>query len=142
MSYNRSNNVMGTTGRRCNDYDVLSETGRRCNRNDVLGETGRRRDRDSVRGIQRIALRGPGCISGTGRCGNFTASFVESNGEFAEGYGNVRRDSDDDICGQVSPAGNAQFNRRRRRRNDCECNLEYIYYLLRQLLETKSNCPR
>lgn len=27
----------------------------------------RRRD-DGVRGIQRIALRGPGCISGTGRC--------------------------------------------------------------------------
>lgn len=31
----------------------------------------RRRDRDrddDIRGIQRIALRGPGCISGTGRC--------------------------------------------------------------------------
>jgi hypothetical protein len=28
----------------------------------------RRRDEDDVRGIQRIALRGPGCISGTGRC--------------------------------------------------------------------------
>jgi hypothetical protein len=26
------------------------------------------RDRDDVAGIQRIALRGPGCISGTGRC--------------------------------------------------------------------------
>ena len=26
------------------------------------------RDRDEVAGIQRIALRGPGCISGTGRC--------------------------------------------------------------------------
>lgn len=26
------------------------------------------RDRDNVMGIQRIALRGPGCISGTGRC--------------------------------------------------------------------------
>ncbi|HBC30291.1 MAG TPA: hypothetical protein DC024_03440, partial [Clostridiales bacterium] len=28
----------------------------------------RQRDRDEVAGIQRIALRGPGCIDGTGRC--------------------------------------------------------------------------
>ena len=28
----------------------------------------RRRDRDNVAGVQEIALRGPGCISGTGRC--------------------------------------------------------------------------
>ena len=28
----------------------------------------RRRDRDEVAGIQEIALRGPGCIDGTGRC--------------------------------------------------------------------------
>ena len=28
----------------------------------------RDRDRDDVFGIQRIALRGPGCIDGTGRC--------------------------------------------------------------------------
>jgi len=28
----------------------------------------RRRDRDDVAGIERIALRGPGCIDGTGRC--------------------------------------------------------------------------
>ncbi|NLK63772.1 MAG: hypothetical protein GX289_01620 [Tissierellia bacterium] len=28
----------------------------------------RDRDRDEVMGIQRIALRGPGCIDGTGRC--------------------------------------------------------------------------
>jgi hypothetical protein len=28
----------------------------------------RNRDRDDVFGIQRIALRGPGCIDGTGRC--------------------------------------------------------------------------
>lgn len=32
----------------------------RCGRRD--------RDRDDLAGIQRIALRGPGCISGTGRC--------------------------------------------------------------------------
>ena len=32
----------------------------RCGRRD--------RDRDDVMGIQRIALRGPGCINGTGRC--------------------------------------------------------------------------
>lgn len=30
----------------------------------------RRRDDEEVRGIQQIALRGPGCISGTGRCEN------------------------------------------------------------------------
>jgi hypothetical protein len=48
MGCYRTNNVMGDSGRR------------RCSNNDedVLGDSG----------IQRIALRGPGCIDGTGRC--------------------------------------------------------------------------
>ncbi len=42
--------------------------------------------RDEVAGVQRIALRGPGCISGTGRC------------EGVLGTGGVR-------CGQVLGTG-------------------------------------
>ena len=55
----------------------------------------RRRDRDDeVLGIQRIALRGPGCISGTGRC------------EGVLGTGGRRRCEDlleaaEDFCDQV-----------------------------------------
>lgn len=100
MSWNRSNNnVMGESGRRrCNNDDVLGDRGRnececrcRCNNSGVSPE---------------IAIRGPGCISGTGRCGEFTASFVETNGRPAEGY-----------CGQVSPAGNMQHQRCNRNNN-------------------------
>lgn len=77
---NNSENVMGESGRinncrchcRCN-----------CDNDNVAGEA------------VRIALRGPGCINGTGRCLNET--FVESE-----------RGSRS-ICGQVSPCGNVQL---------------------------------
>ncbi len=92
MSCNRSNNngVMGDSNRR------------RCNGN-VAGDRGCCECRcrcDCNRVSPVIAIRGPGCISGTGRCGEFTASFVETNGRPAEGY-----------CGQVSPAGNIQHRK-------------------------------
>ena len=51
----------------------------------------RRRDRDEVAGIQRIALRGPGCIDGTGRC----------RGVLGTGGGRRCLDAAEDFCEEV-----------------------------------------
>ena len=46
----------------------------------------RRRDRDEVAGIQEIALRGPGCIDGTGRCRDVLGNthFIHSSVPFPQ----------------------------------------------------------
>lgn len=127
MSWNRTNfnNVMGDTGRRkCRrDDDVAGDFGRRC-------KCECRFVNDRV--ASRIALRGPGCIAGTGRCGRDTARFVEQDFGF---------DDDDHrgFCGQVSPSGNVQFEGGRRRR-DCRCFNRCLRELLEDLFD--HDCPR
>ncbi|MDF2678330.1 MAG: hypothetical protein K0Q97_2680 [Bacillota bacterium] len=92
---------MSCNRNRSNNNDVLGDSGRRRCNGDVAGDRGECRCRcECDRVSPAIAIRGPGCISGTGRCGEFTASFVETNGRPAEGY-----------CGQVSPAGNMFRNK-------------------------------
>nr|WP_312577086.1 hypothetical protein [Sedimentibacter sp.] len=95
-----------------------------CNRSNsnVQGNSGRRRcccndgNNGNVQGATEIALRGPGCISGTGRCGRFTADFVQGNRGFN--------------CNWVSPdSGN---------RNRCGC----CFRCLEELLSDNSVCPR
>ena len=97
------------------------------NNNNVLGAEGRRRccrDNGNVLGVTRIALRGPGCISGTGRCGRFTADFVEGTGGF------------EDECFRVSPdRGSRRCNRR-----DCECTFRCLFDLLSDA--DSPTCPR
>jgi len=136
MYWNRTNNngnVAGTSGsRRCNGNG---------NGNNVAGETGRRNCRcdchwinDNVAGdASRIALRGPGCISGTGQCGRYTEDFVESEVGFDEGF-----------CGQVSPYGNTQVESENFRRNHCDCRCfnRCFRELLEELLEDTGGCPR
>ena len=107
---------------------------RRCGCGNVAGDSGRRcRCECECRFVNgrvesRIALRGPGCIAGTGRCGRDTANFVEQDFGFDDGF-----------CGQVSPCGNVQSNGGRRR-CDCRC----FNRCLRELLEdiTDDSCPR
>lgn len=76
------------------------------NHEHVMGESGRnnncrchcrcRCDNDNVAGeAVRIALRGPGCIDGTGRCSNTVQTAAGSNFPI--------------FCGQVTPSGNAQL---------------------------------
>ena len=100
-----------------------------CNRtnNNVLGAEGRRRcciNNGNVLGATRIALRGPGCISGTGRCGRATADFVESEGSF------------ENNCSRVSPSSGS----RRCNRRDCECTSRCLFDLLAD--SDNTTCPR
>lgn len=74
-NFDNNESVMGTRGRRC-----LCEC--RFVNDNVAGEA------------VRIALRGPGCIDGTGQCRNTASTVLGSN--FTS------------ICGQVSPSGNVQ----------------------------------
>lgn len=110
--------------RRANNNNVAGDFGRRCN--NVAGEAGRRCcfvccPKDDVLGVSDIALRGPGCINGTGRCGEFTASFVE--GVFNK------------CGGQVSPTGNVQNQMERCRKHDFK-------HLECYCLETPITVPR
>lgn len=126
MGWNRTNcnnNVMGDTGRRrcgCND-NVAGESGRRCR-----CECECRFVNGRVESV--IALRGPGCISGTGRCGRDTADFVESDFGFGDGF-----------CGQVNPCGSVQSNGGRRR-CDCRCFNRCLRDLLEDIMD--DGCPR
>ncbi|MDD2494614.1 MAG: hypothetical protein PHE29_05410 [Tissierellia bacterium] len=125
MGWNRTNfnnNVMGDSGRRCRHNDnVAGESG---NRRRCLCECRFVNDRVA----SEIALRGPGCISGTGRCGRDTAEFVEQDFGFNEGF-----------CGQVSQSGNVQTTGRRKR-CDCRCFNKCLRDLLEDLLD--EGCPR
>lgn len=99
-----------------------------CNRtnSNVLGATNRRRCccrcNDNVLGVSEIALRGPGCISGTGRCGRFTAEFVEGESGFENG------------CSRVSPIGSLERNR-------CDCCSRCLRELLADIYNPIT-CPR
>lgn len=71
------------------------------------------RDRNEVAGIQRIALRGPGCISGTGRCegvlgtGGIRCSELYSAAEdFCE---RVFGDTGQGCCSNVLGTGGGRF---------------------------------
>lgn len=75
----------------------------------------RRRDRDDeVMGIQRIALRGPGCISGTGRCEGVLGTgdrircndLLEAAEDFCE---EVFGDRGERCCGNVLGTGEERF---------------------------------
>ena len=135
MCWNRTNynnNVMGDSGRRrCGCGNVAGDRGRRCGCGNVAGDSGRRCICEcecrfvNGRVESTIALRGPGCIAGTGRCGRDTANFVEQD------FGGC--------CGQVSPCGNVQSNGGRR---PCDCRC--FNRCLRELLEdiTDDGCPR
>ena len=101
-----------------------------CNRSNnngnVQGNSGRRRcccnrDNNNVESATVIALRGPGCISGTGRCGRFTANFVQGESGF-------------DDCSFVSP----ESGNRRNRGNRCN----WCFGCLEELLSDTSVCPR
>lgn len=98
-----------------------------CNGN-VLGTEGRRRcccrNNENVLGATEIALRGPGCISGTGRCGRFTADFVEGTG------------GTENNCARVSP----ESGFRRCNRRDCECTFRCLFDLLSDA--NSPTCPR
>lgn len=74
----------------------------------------RRRDRDNeVAGIQRIALRGPGCISGTGRCegvlGTGGRIRCEELLEAAEDFCEVLGDRGRRCCSNVLGTGGERF---------------------------------
>ncbi len=103
-----------------------------CNRSNnngnVQGNSGRRRcccwNNGNVQGATEIALRGPGCISGTGRCGRFTANIVQGESGF------------DDDCSFVSPDRGNNSNWRH-----CGCNCNWCLRCLERLL-SNSGCPR
>lgn len=112
---------------------------RTCNEN-VMGNSNCRRNcccycrcfcrcywgRDNVAGdANRIALRGPGCISGTGQCDRYTNNFVMGNSGF------------DSFCGQVSPSGNTQLACNRRR-----CGNNVYSDQFEDYFENSNGCPR
>lgn len=74
-NFDNNGSVMGRRGRRC-----LCEC--RWVNDNVAGES------------VRIALRGPGCIDGTGRCSNEVQTAAGNNFPI--------------FCGQVTPLGNVQ----------------------------------
>lgn len=145
MCCNRNNNVAGVSGRRCNQNNVAGNSGCRCNQNNVggtgggcnqnnVGGTGGRcRCECSCRCVPRepqvIAVRGPGCIDGTGRCNRFANESVRSDRGF------------DSFCGQVSPSGNTQRNSDRRR-GGCRCFDSFFDELMENLSENSNGCPR
>lgn len=145
MCCNRNNNnVAGVSGGRCNQNNVAGTSGCRCNQNNV-GGTGGGCNQNNVGGTggrcgwcrcecrceprepQVIAVRGPGCIDGTGRCNRFANGSVQSDRGF------------DSFCGQVSPSGNTQRNPEIRR---CNCFNRYFNNLLDELSENSNGCNR
>lgn len=64
-----------------------------------------RRDRNDVLGIQEIALRGPGCISGTGRC----EGVLGTGGRCRCVCDEVLGDSERRCCSNVLGTGGDRF---------------------------------
>jgi hypothetical protein len=103
-----------------------------CNRSNnngnVQGNSGRRSCWNpcpgNVRGITEIALRGPGCINGTGRC-------LRRN-EVVQGESGF-----DDDCFWVSPDRGNNSNWRH-----CGNNCNWCLRCLERLLSDNAGCPR
>lgn len=103
-----------------------------CNRSNnngnVQGNSGRRRcccwNNGNVQGATEIALRGPGCINGTGRCLRRNEVVLGESGF-------------DDDCFWVSPDRGNNSNWRH-----CGNNCNWCLRCLERLLSDNAGCPR